>query len=78
MFVCTGNICRSAMAEYLLKNKLKETKKENEIVVESCGTTAYTGESATQNTISILQKHRYSRRKKASCDKPSRCRYCRK
>ena len=26
MFVCTGNICRSAMAHHLLEKKLKDLK----------------------------------------------------
>lgn len=68
MFVCTGNICRSAMAEYLLKHQLKQVKTKEEIKVSSCGTTAYTGEAATQNTISILQKHRNTRGEKTSCN----------
>ena len=29
MFVCTGNICRSAMAEVLFRKKIIESKKEN-------------------------------------------------
>ena len=62
MFVCTGNICRSAMAEYLAKQKIKEMGKE--IAVESCGTQAYTGEEATQNTIMVLQKRGISEAKK--------------
>lgn len=32
MFVCTGNICRSAMAEYLAKQKIKEMGKEIAVV----------------------------------------------
>lgn len=36
MFICTGNICRSAMAEGMLKQKLKENEIEN-IEVCSCG-----------------------------------------
>ena len=33
MFICTGNICRSAMAEAMLKKMLEENKKEN---IEVC------------------------------------------
>ena len=29
MFICTGNICRSAMAEKLLKKKLKDIKRDD-------------------------------------------------
>lgn len=70
MYVCTGNICRSAMAEYLTKQKLKELNQE-EITIESCGTEAYTGEEATQNTIYVLQKRRYKGSKKTSRNQPS-------
>ena len=40
MFVCTGNICRSAMAHHYMQKKLYDLKRENEIVVSSCGTNA--------------------------------------
>lgn len=70
MYVCTGNICRSAMAEYLTKQKLKELNQE-EIMIESCGTEAYTGEEATQNTIYVLQKRRYKGSQKTSRNQPS-------
>jgi protein-tyrosine phosphatase len=36
MFVCTGNICRSAMAHKMLEKKIKENKLLN-IEVYSCG-----------------------------------------
>jgi len=55
MFVCTGNICRSAMADWLLKERLKENKQD--IQVYSCGIQAYTGESATNYSIQTLKKH---------------------
>ena len=35
LFVCTGNICRSPMAEGLLRHKLKKAGMESE--VDSCG-----------------------------------------
>ena len=38
MFVCLGNICRSPMAELLMKDMLKKLGKENEFVVESSAT----------------------------------------
>ncbi|MCI9177804.1 MAG: hypothetical protein HFJ28_04445 [Clostridia bacterium] len=36
MFICTGNICRSAMAEAMLK-KMVEQKNRSNIEVYSCG-----------------------------------------
>ena len=41
MFICTGNICRSAMAEGMLKKMIKDNKMED-IEVQSCGIYAET------------------------------------
>ena len=38
MFVCHGNICRSPMAEFILKDKLKKRGWENRCRVASCAT----------------------------------------
>ena len=35
MFVCHGNICRSPMAEFMLKDLVKKQGKESEFVIES-------------------------------------------
>ena len=37
-FVCLGNICRSPMAEYIMKDKIKKLGLENEIYITSRGT----------------------------------------
>ncbi len=37
LFVCAGNTCRSPMAEYLLKDKIKKQKLEDKIEVKSAG-----------------------------------------
>jgi protein-tyrosine phosphatase len=37
-FVCSGNICRSPMAEAILKKKLSKTKYKNIVTVQSAGT----------------------------------------
>ncbi len=67
MFVCTGNICRSAMAHYLLEKRLRDLKIEN-VKVYSCGVHAYNGEESTWEAKYImknyydvnLEKHRAS------------------
>ena len=46
LFVCTGNVCRSAMAEGILKKMTAENYKDI-IDVKSAGTNAITGMSAT-------------------------------
>ena len=47
MFICTGNICRSAMAEGMMKKLIKENNIDAEIY--SCGIYAETGDYATYN-----------------------------
>lgn len=37
-FVCLGNICRSPMAEYIMKKKLKDLNLENEYLIVSRAT----------------------------------------
>ena len=54
MFVCSGNICRSPMAHYYMEKKLKELNLQEEIFVDSCGTHALDGESATLNAIEAI------------------------
>lgn len=38
MFVCLGNICRSPMAELLLKDMVKKQGREKEFIIESSAT----------------------------------------
>ena len=55
MFICTGNICRSAMAEGMLKKMAQEEKIEAEIC--SCGIYAETGDEATYNAIDAMKDY---------------------
>lgn len=52
LFVCTGNTCRSPMAEYFLKNKIKNKN----IVVKSCGTFAEDGIPPSENAILAMKE----------------------
>lgn len=63
MFICTGNICRSAMAEGILKKVAKD--KNLNIEVYSCGIYAEDGNYATYNAVEAskyydvdISKHR--------------------
>jgi protein-tyrosine-phosphatase len=55
LFVCLGNICRSPMAEAILRQKLGQ----NELVrVDSAGTGGWhTGENPDPRTVGVLQRH---------------------
>ena len=55
MFICTGNICRSAMAEGMLKKILQEEKMDVEVY--SCGIYAETGDEATYNAIDAMKEY---------------------
>ena len=52
MFICTENICRSAMAHAMLEQKVKSQNKK--IEVYSCGIFAYNGNRPTEEAISVL------------------------
>lgn len=55
MFICTGNICRSAVAHRLLEKKIKE--KNLNIEVFSCGTNAENGDIPTYNAIEVMKDY---------------------
>jgi len=56
VFVCTGNLCRSPMAEYALQNELAR-RGVNDTLVESAGTLAIDGASAAGKAVSEMKKH---------------------
>lgn len=54
LFVCTGNTCRSPMAEGLLKDIAKKNKLD--IEVASAGVFAMDGDKAANNAVEALRK----------------------
>ena len=53
MFICTGNICRSAMAQWLLKQKLDDKEIKN-VEVYSCGVYAQDGDIPTWEAKRVM------------------------
>lgn len=54
LFVCTGNTCRSPMAEYIMKSKLKLAGIKD-VRVSSAGLAAVDGEKMSKNSALALK-----------------------
>lgn len=58
LFVCHGNICRSAMAEYILKDKVKKLGLEDRFEISSAGTSSEElGNPMYPPARSVLARH---------------------
>ena len=55
LFVCTGNVCRSPMAEALFRERLRRVGKERAIWVRSAGIQALEGRSATDYAVEAME-----------------------
>ncbi len=53
LFICTGNVCRSPMAEYLLRHHLG---RDSSWKIESAGTHAFEGVSASRHAVEVLRE----------------------
>lgn len=53
LFICTGNVCRSPMAEYLLRHRLGTFSK---VESRSAGTSAIHGMAASQAAIEVMKE----------------------
>ena len=58
MFVCLGNICRSPMAEFLMKDLVKSKGKEDEFLIQSSATSnEEEGNPVHYGTARVLDKY---------------------
>lgn len=55
LFVCTGNTCRSPMAEGIFRSLLRKDTNEN-IVCQSAGIAAVPGQSAAENAVLAMKE----------------------
>ena len=56
MFICTGNICRSAMAHRMLEKKVDQLQIKN-IEVFSCGIYAQNGDVPTYEANNVMKEY---------------------
>ena len=60
-FVCTGNICRSPMAEHVLRGRLGREGLGARVEVDSSGTGGWhVGDPADHRTVRVLRRHGYT------------------
>ncbi|GGY29453.1 low molecular weight protein-tyrosine-phosphatase [Streptomyces djakartensis] len=60
-FVCTGNICRSPMAEVVFRARVAEAGLEDLIEVDSAGTGGWhEGDGADPRTVAVLEGNGYA------------------
>jgi L-threonylcarbamoyladenylate synthase len=57
-FICSGNICRSPMAEGIFKRQLVKTKFSKQVQINSAGTLNLAPTPASEEAIKISQRHK--------------------
>ena len=58
VFVCTGNTCRSPVAERAFKHFIKKQKKASLFKVSSCGLSAYEGSPMSNLSLEVLKSNK--------------------
>lgn len=56
LFICTGNTCRSPMAEAITRHKVRE-RGWSHVAVQSAGIAAATGAPAARNAVVVAAEH---------------------
>lgn len=56
LFVCTGNTCRSPMAEAFCNKIIRENHLENEISASSAGLAAYEGSPVSEHAVAAMRE----------------------
>lgn len=56
LFVCSGNTCRSPMAQFILRREIKKSKLKY-FTVSSAGIYANQGEGMSENALVVLSNH---------------------
>jgi protein-tyrosine-phosphatase len=56
LFVCTGNTCRSLIAEQVARRMIEERGLSGQVEVRSAGISASSGGRAPENTIRVLRQ----------------------
>lgn len=58
LFVCHGNICRSPIAEFIMKDKIKKLNLEKQFYIDSCGVSnEEAGNQIYPKAFDVLKKH---------------------
>ncbi|MFJ7957266.1 low molecular weight protein-tyrosine-phosphatase [Streptomyces sp. NPDC096319] len=60
-FVCTGNICRSPMAEHVFRRRVEEARLGGLVEIDSAGTGGWhEGDGADPRTVAVLDENGYT------------------